>query len=256
MSDNTNSSAENANDPLLAVIVPVLNEEDNVVPLIEEIVAALEAVCAYEIIYINDGSTDGTAAKLAEMRARYANLRVVEHSARAGQSTALRTGVLAARARLIATLDGDRQNDPADIPKLLEAWQEADRAGSGCVMITGHRVNRRDSWSKRQASGIANAFRRFALRDDNPDTGCSLKLYERELYLKLPFFDHMHRFLPALAQREGAEVRVVPVNHRERGSGQSKYTNFSRLLVGIPDLLGVMWLIRRAQGRVQSREVE
>lgn len=243
-------------EPLLSVVVPVLNEQDNVAPLIAEIRAALAPVCAYEIVYVDDGSTDGTAAALDALRAEVPELRVVRHSHRAGQSAGLRSGVTAARGRLIATLDGDRQNDPADIPKLLAVWQQAERDGRPRTMVTGHRVNRRDSWAKRRASGLANAIRRGLLHDDNPDTGCSLKLYERELFLRLPYFDHMHRYLPALAQREGASVAVVPVNHRPRESGNSKYNNLGRALVGIPDLIGVIWLIRRAPRGLDIREVE
>ena len=257
-----------AGAPLLSVVVPVLNEQDNVAPLVAEIRAALAPVCAghggpgsgpgsgYEIVSADDGSTAGTAAVLASLRAEVPELRVVRHSRRAGQSAALRSGVRAARGRLIATLDGDRQNDPADIPKLLEVWQRADAAGRSRVMATGHRVNRRDTAAKRRASGIANAIRRALLGDDNPDTGCSLKLYERALYLAMPYFDHMHRYLPALAQREGASVEVVAVNHRPRPSGQSKYNNLGRALVGIPDLVGVIWLIRRAPRGLDVREVE
>jgi dolichol-phosphate mannosyltransferase len=242
--------------PLLSVVVPVLNEQDNVAPLVAEIRAALGPVCPFEIVYVDDGSTDRTPEVLASLRAQAPELRVIRHSRRAGQSAGLRSGVTAARGRLIATLDGDRQNDPADIPKLLKVWQDADAAGRRRVMVTGHRVNRRDSWAKRRASVFANAVRRALLGDDNPDTGCSLKLYERELFLRLPYFDHMHRYLPALAQREGASVSVVPVNHRARESGRSKYNNLGRALVGIPDLIGVIWLIRRAPRGLDAHEVE
>lgn len=245
-----------ASAPLLSVIVPVLNEQDNVAPLIVEIRAALAPTCAYEIVCVDDGSTDGTASALAALRGTVPELRVVRHGRRAGQSAALRSGVAAARGRLIATLDGDRQNDPADIPNLLKVWQAADAAGRRRVMVTGHRINRRDSWAKRRASGAANVIRRALLHDDNPDTGCSLKLYERDLFLAMPYFDHMHRYLPALAQREGATVEVVPVNHRARESGRSKYNNLGRALVGIPDLIGVIWLIRRAPRGLDVREVE
>ena len=238
--------------PLLSVVVPVLNEADNIRPLVAEIIAALDGVCDFEIVYVDDGSTDGTRNTLLTLKRSEPRLRIVIHDKCAGQSAGLRSGVMAAHGDLIATLDGDGQNDPADIPKLLEAYQ-ADK-GSGRLMITGHRVNRRDSWAKRRASRIANAIRRSALRDDNPDTGCSLKLYERSLFLRFPYFDHMHRYLPALAKRENCAVQVVPVNHRHRTQGRSKYTNLGRLLVGIPDLLGVMWLIRRSPGDLKSKE--
>ncbi|NQW11308.1 MAG: glycosyltransferase [Alphaproteobacteria bacterium] len=256
MPETDTAPAETPNRPLLSVVVPVLNEEQNVAPLAAEIRAALDGACAYEIIYVNDGSTDGTATALAEARAANPMLRVVEHAARSGQSAALRTGITAARGLLIATLDGDRQNDPADIPTLLDAWHAADRLGKAPVMITGHRVNRCDSWAKHRASRVANWLRRATLGDDNPDTGCSLKLFERALFLRMPYFDHMHRFLPALALREGAMVEVVPVNHRPRPTGTSKYRILDRLLVGIPDLLGVMWLMRRRPNGQDAREIE
>jgi dolichol-phosphate mannosyltransferase len=237
-----------ASNPLLSVVVPVLNEEANVGPLIAEIRGALSSVCAFEIVFVDDGSTDTTGATLAALRDEVPELRVLTHSRRSGQSAGLRSGITAARGRLVATLDGDGQNDPADIPALLKAWQ--DDAGTTPLMVTGHRVNRRDTWAKRRASRIANGLRRAMLGDDNPDTGCSLKLFERALFLRFPYFDHMHRFMPALAKREGARVTVVPVNHRARHAGTSKYRIFDRLAVGIPDLLGMVWLMRRAPADV------
>jgi dolichol-phosphate mannosyltransferase len=245
-------ATEPARPPLLSVVVPVLNEADNIRPLVGEIVSALHGICDFEIVYVDDASTDGTRNTLLSLKKTEPRLRVIVHEKTAGQSAGLRTGIMAAQGDLIATLDGDGQNDPADIPKLLKVWQEEKSAGR--LMVTGHRVNRRDSWAKRRASRIANAIRRAALRDDNPDTGCSLKLYQRSLFLRFPYFDHMHRYLPALAKRENCAVRVVPVNHRHRTQGRSKYTNFGRLLVGIPDLLGVMWLIRRSPGDLKSKE--
>lgn len=238
--------------PLLSVVVPVLNEEANVGPLIAEIRAALVDVCAFEMVFVDDGSTDQTSTKLAELRNDVTELRVLIHSKRCGQSAGLRSGITAARGQLVATLDGDGQNDPADIPALLNAWR-ADTAATP-LMVTGHRVNRRDTWTKRRASRIANALRRAMLGDDNPDTGCSLKLFERALFLRFPYFDHMHRFMPALAKREGARVTVVPVNHRARHAGASKYRIFDRLVVGIPDLLGMVWLMRRAPANLTVAE--
>lgn len=257
MPDSTPAPAETPpterpSDPLLSVVVPVLNEEANVGPLIAEIVAALDGVCPFEVVFVNDGSTDATGARLDEIAVVNPRLRMLTHSHRCGQSAGLRSGISAARGRLIATLDGDGQNDPADIPALLAAWR--DQPDGSPVMVTGHRVNRRDTWTKRRASGIANALRRAMLGDDNPDTGCSLKLFERALFLRFPYFDHMHRFLPALAKREGASVRVVPVNHRARHAGTSKYKIFDRLAVGIPDLLGMMWLMRRSPTGLTVRE--
>jgi len=251
----SSSRPETGETPLLSVIVPVLNEADNIAPLIAEIEAALSDVCAFEILYIDDASTDRTPEILKELKATRPYLRVIRHARTSGQSAGLRNGVLAARGELIATLDGDGQNDPADIPKLLRKYRET-ATGEQPVMVTGHRVNRRDTASKRWASKYANKIRRLLLKDDNPDTGCSLKLYARETFLRFPYFDHMHRFLPALAKRENCAVHVVPVNHRHRQHGQSKYSNFGRALVGVPDLLGVAWLLRRSPGRLEAKEID
>jgi dolichol-phosphate mannosyltransferase len=226
----------------LSVIVPVHNEADNIAPLVAEIRAALDGKLAYEIVYVDDASRDGTAAALAALSAGGGSLRVVRHVARCGQSAAIRSGVRAARAPWIATLDGDGQNDPADIPSLW-ALRASDTAP---LMVAGQRRKRRDSWSKRISSRWANAIRRRLLKDDTPDTGCGLKLFPRALFLELPYFDHMHRFLAALMIRQGARVVSVAVNHRPRLKGTSKYGFWDRLWVGIADLLGVMWLQRRA----------
>lgn len=231
-------------EPALSVVVPVYNERDNVAPLVHEITTALRGVADFEIVYVDDCSTDGTLAALQALKARVPELRVLRHVVNSGQSTAIRTGAKAARAPWIATLDGDGQNDPADIPKLL-AQRAA--APADVKMLAGWRVNRRDSGSKRWASKIANAIRARMLRDATPDTGCGTKLFEREAFLELPFFNHMHRYLPALMQRAGWKTLSVPVNHRPRGSGVSKYGNLQRALVGIADLRGVAWLIRRGK---------
>jgi dolichol-phosphate mannosyltransferase len=230
--------------PELSVVVPVYNEQDNILPLLAEIAAALRGRGAYEVVYVDDASSDGTLGVLTRARMLHPELRVLRHRERSGQSTAIRNGVKAARGRWIATLDGDGQNDPADIPKLL-----AMRDGSppAIRLFAGWRVNRQDSGSKRWASRWANAIRSRLLRDDTPDTGCGIKLFERAAFLDLPYFDHMHRFLPALVQRAGWQVRSVPVNHRPRGTGISKYNNLNRALVGIADLRGVAWLIRRSK---------
>jgi dolichol-phosphate mannosyltransferase len=230
--------------PQLSVVVPVHNERDNVVPLIEEIVAALRGRLAFEIVYVDDASRDDSLAVLREARTRFPELRVLRHLSQCGQSTAVRNGVKAARGAWIATLDGDGQNDPADIPKLLAA-RDAGEAAVKCY--AGWRVNRRDDTLKRVSSKVANAVRSRILRDATPDTGCGLKLFEREAFLELPYFDHMHRFLPALFQRAGWQVRSVAVNHRPRTRGTSKYGMWNRLWVGIVDLRGVGWLIRRAK---------
>ncbi|PZQ15408.1 MAG: dolichol-phosphate mannosyltransferase [Rhodanobacter denitrificans] len=230
--------------PQLSVVVPVHNERDNVLPLIDEILAALQGVCDFEIVYVDDLSRDDTLAVLSGAKATTPQLRVVRHLAQSGQSTAIRSGVKAARGEWIATLDGDGQNDPADIPKLLAL---RDGSPADVKLFAGWRVHRQDSGSKRYASRIANAIRRRLLRDDTPDTGCGIKLFERAAFLDLPYFDHMHRYLPALMQRAGWQVRSVPVNHRARGAGTSKYNNLNRALVGIADLRGVAWLIRRSR---------
>ena len=227
----------------LSVVIPVRNEAGNIAPLVAEITAALNGVAAYEIVYVDDGSDDATAAEIRRLQAGVPQLVLVRHRESCGQSAAIRTGVKAARGAWIATLDGDGQNDPADIPALWRIAQEA--PASPPLMVAGHRAHRQDSWSKRRASRIANAIRRRMLHDDTPDTGCGLKLFPRALFLDLPGFDHMHRFLPALALRAGGVVRSVPVNHRPRQRGASKYGVFDRLWVGIGDLLGVMWLCRR-----------
>ena len=230
--------------PTLSVVVPVFNERDNVHPLLDETVAALRGVVDFEIVYVDDCSSDDTLAVLGAARARIPELRVLRHAERSGQSTAIRNGVKASRGAWIATLDGDGQNDPGDIPKLLAMRAQSPEQ---VRLFAGWRVDRRDSSSKRLASRMANAVRSRLLHDDTPDTGCGIKLFERTTFLDLPYFDHMHRYLPALIQRAGFKVISVPVNHRPRGSGVSKYTNLSRAWVGIADLRGVSWLIRRSR---------
>ena len=230
--------------PQLSVVVPVHNEEDNVAPLVGEIVAALRGRIDFEIVYVDDTSKDGTLARLRELQTTVPELRVIRHLSNAGQSTAVRNGVKAARAPWIATLDGDGQNDPADIPNLLA---QRDAGDAQTKLYAGWRVNRQDSGSKRWASKWANAIRSRMLRDSTPDTGCGIKLFEREAFLDLPYFDHMHRYLPALMQRAGWKTVSVPVNHRHRTAGVSKYNNLNRALVGIRDLRGVAWLIVRSR---------
>jgi dolichol-phosphate mannosyltransferase len=228
----------------LSVVIPVKNEADNVAPLVGEIRAALEGLIEYEILYVDDGSDDTTASEISRLAGTIPQVRLLRHSQNYGQSAAISTGVHAARGAWIATLDGDGQNDPADLPAM---WRLARQASpSPPLLIAGYRERRRDSWSKRAASRIANAIRARLLGDRSPDTGCGLKLFPRSLFLDLPYFDHMHRFLPALALREGGSVLSVTVNHRPRHKGKSKYGVFDRLGVGIIDLLGVMWLQRRA----------
>jgi dolichol-phosphate mannosyltransferase len=228
----------------LSVVIPVKNEAGNIAPLFEEIRAALEGVIDYEVLFIDDGSQDDTAAEVLALAGIRPQLRLLRHDASYGQSAAIRTGVRAARGVWIATLDGDGQNDPADIPDLWRIGRS--NSPSERVLIAGYREKRQDVWLKRSASRIANATRRRLLGDDTPDTGCGLKLFARSLFLELPYFDHMHRFLPALVLREGGNVVSVRVNHRPRRSGVSKYGVLDRLGVGIIDLFGVMWLQRRA----------
>jgi dolichol-phosphate mannosyltransferase len=227
-----------------SVIIPVKNESGNIAPLVGEISAGLGGQFRFEIIFVDDGSEDGTAAEVARLAAQIPQLRLLRHAQSCGQSAAIRTGIKAARAPWIVTLDGDGQNDPRDIPKL---WQMSG-AGSQIapLLVNGYRKSRQDRWSKRWASRIANGVRRRLLGDDTPDTGCGLKLFPRSLFLDLPYFDHMHRFLSALVLREGGLVCSVPVNHRPRVRGSSKYGVLDRLGVGIVDLFGVMWLKRRA----------
>lgn len=228
----------------LAVVVPVHNEADNVAPLISEIREALDGRLEYEIIYVDDASTDKTPEKLKSMALDCDRLRIVRHRQRAGQSAAIATGVEAARAPVIATLDGDGQNDPADIPALLERLTETENPDR--LLVAGQRTKRQDSAIKRVSSRIANVVRRNLLGDGTPDTGCGLKLFTRAAFLAMPRFDHMHRFLPALMLRMGGEAVSVPVNHRHRAGGATKYGVFDRLWVGLIDLMGVIWLQRRA----------
>lgn len=226
----------------ISIVVPVCNEAENVGPLAQEIHAALAVYRPFEIIFIDDGSTDGTAAAVSAARdAGIEEIRLLQHARRCGQSAAVHTGVRAARAEWVATLDGDGQNDPADIPKLLAVC-----AGDATPrMAIGNRVARRDTWLRRWSSRVANGVRARLLRDGTPDTGCGIKVMHRATFLELPRFNHMHRFLPALFQRAGCEVISVPVNHRPRTRGRSKYGLNNRLWVGLVDLFGVRWLIRR-----------
>jgi dolichol-phosphate mannosyltransferase len=230
--------------PQLSVVVPVFNERDNIPPLLAEIAGALRGVIDFEIVYVDDQSSDDSAAVLRAEKARYPELRVLRHLNRSGQSTAVWNGVRAARAPWIATLDGDGQNDPADIPKLLAARAQAP---AQVRLFAGWRTTRRDSFNKRISSKIANGVRSRMLQDDTPDTGCGLKLFEREVFLRLPYFDHMHRYLPALVKRAGFASQSVPVGHRPRVAGVSKYGMLDRLWVGLADLRGVAWLMRRAK---------
>lgn len=232
-------------NPQLSVVIPVCNEAENVAPLAREIHAALNGRVEFEVIFVDDGSTDVTAAEVVKVRSESVpQIRLLRHSQRSGQSAAVRTGVRAARGAWIATLDGDGQNDPADIPNLLAALQ-AQGSDGRLKLIMGNRTTRKDTWLRRLSSRVANGVRGSMLSDGTPDTGCGIKLFERQLFLELPHFNHMHRFLPALVQRAGMKVVSVPVGHRPRTRGTSKYGLHNRLWVGIVDLFGVMWLIKR-----------
>ena len=231
----------------LSIVVPVHNENENLRPLIEEIESAVMGLGEHEIVYVDDGSSDDTLSRLVALKASFPALRVLRHIRCCGQSTALRTGIKVAKGQVIVTLDGDGQNDPANIPAMLEAWRELKHADQGRgALIAGYRRNRKDTGWRKFSSRFANRIRAALLGDATPDTGCGLKLFDRSLFLELPYFDHMHRFLPALAQRAGAKVISVEVNHRPRTLGVSKYGTWHRLWVGIWDLMGVMWLQRRA----------
>ena len=233
-----------SNEVELSVVVPVKNEADNIEPLVQEIADALRGVVPYEIVYVDDGSTDRSSEVITRLAAQVPELRLIRHASSCGQSAAVRSGILAARGTLIATLDGDGQNDPADLPRLLASYRNGP-AAVPVAMIAGQRVKRQDSRVKLISSRIANKVRRRILNDDTPDTGCGIKLFSREAYLRLPYFDHMHRFLPALMKREGYAVGREPVGHRQRLRGQSKYGINNRLWVGIIDLVGVWWLMKR-----------
>jgi len=233
-------------------VVPVCNEAENVEPLAREIDAALNNR-SYEMIFVDDGSTDDTAAILKKLKSSLPALRVLSHSFRSGQSAAVASGVRAARAPWVATLDGDGQNDPADIPKLI-ATRDAPE-GRGVQLFMGNRkASRKDTAFRKLQSSVANGVRSSLLGDGTPDTGCGIKLFSREVFMDLPRFDHMHRFLPALFQRHGARVISVPVSHRSRTRGTSKYGMLNRLWVGVVDIGGVMWLRRRYKSGLLVRE--
>lgn len=235
----------------LSVVIPVHDEAEAIVGLLDEICAVLRGRRRFEILVVDDASADDTLARVQQAMSRIPELRLLSHAHQAGQSAAIRSGVQAARGDWILTLDGDGQNDPADIPRLLDARAAA---GPDCRLIGGWRVQRRDGLGKRWASRVANAVRRRLLRDDTPDTGCGIKLFERRAFLDLPYFDHMHRFLPALMQRSGWRTQSIPVSHRPRRAGRSKYGNWGRLWAGVSDLRGVAWLMRRAS-LPQPREI-
>ena len=232
-------------DPAVSVVVPVRNEAGNIAPLVAEIAKALAEQWPFEVVYVNDGSSDGTDAELKQLMTQQAWLRCVRHKQSCGQSAAVRTGVAAARAPVVVTLDGDGQNDPAFIPALIRALDADHANGPRIGLVAGQRVGRKASGFKKLQSRIANAVRGVVLRDGTRDTGCGLKAFRRDVFLRLPYFDGLHRFLPALVRREGYGIAYVDVVDRPRAHGVSNYGMWDRLWIGILDLAGVWWLIRR-----------
>jgi len=242
----------NTIDPAVSVVVPVRNEAGNIALLVAEIAKALEGQWSFEVVYVDDGSTDGTEAELKRLMTQHAWLRRVRHKQSCGQSAAVRTGVAAARASIVVTLDGDGQNDPAFIPALVRALE----AGNPRIgLVAGQRVGRKSGGFKKLQSKLANAVRGAVLRDGTRDTGCGLKAFRRAVFLGLPYFDGLHRFLPALIRREGFDIGYVDVVDRPRAHGVSNYGLWDRLWVGILDLAGVWWLIRRKKSTPVATEV-
>ncbi|MFN4288264.1 MAG: glycosyltransferase family 2 protein [Brevundimonas sp.] len=233
--------------PDVAVVVPVHDEAGNAAALAREIAAAFSGR-SFEVIFVDDASRDSTRSELLAAREDVPQLRVLSHTRNAGQSRAVQTGILAARAPVVVTLDGDGQNPPFEAPKLVDALIEA---GPRVALVGGERVDRQDTASKRSASRLANGIRKWLLKDSANDTGCGLKAMRRDVFLRLPYFDHMHRYLPALVIREGYQCRFLPVSHRARGEGRSKYTNLGRLWAALSDLIGIMWL--RSRGRLTGQ---
>jgi len=236
----------------VSIVVPVRNEAENISPLIAEIAAALDGRWKYEIIYVNDGSTDASGERIAAIMKQRENLRQIRHATSSGQSAAVRSGVRAARGAIVATLDGDGQNNPAFLPDLISAIE---KGGERVGLVAGQRVGRKDTGFKKIQSRIANGVRNGILRDGTRDTGCGLKAFRREVFLMMPYFDGLHRFLPALVRREGYDIAYVEVTDRPRRSGVSNYGFFDRLWIGIMDLAGVWWLIRRKKPTPVATEV-
>jgi dolichol-phosphate mannosyltransferase len=244
----------NSDNPVaVSIVVPVRNEAENIAPVIDEIAAALDGRRDYEIIYVNDGSSDATGERLAEVMEQRANLREIRHAVSGGQSAAVRSGVRAARGAIVATLDGDGQNNPTFLPELIAALETG---GERVGLAAGQRVGRKDTGFKRFQSRAANAIRNAILHDGTRDTGCGLKAFRREVFLMMPYFDGLHRFLPALIRREGFDIVYVDVIDRPRHSGVSNYGFFDRLWIGILDLFGVWWLIRRKKPTPVAAEVK
>jgi glycosyltransferase involved in cell wall biosynthesis len=240
----------NSPNPRLSIVVPVKNEEDNILVLVEEIERACAGLTPFEVIYVDDGSTDSTVERVLAARATRPWLRLIRHDASSGQSAAVRSGVQAARGPIVATLDGDGQNDPAFIPKLVAALDDP-----GTALAAGQRIGRKDGTYKKWQSRIANGVRERVLRDGTRDTGCGLKAFRRDVYLALPYFDALHRFMPALVRRDGYTIAHVDVIDRPRHAGRSNYGLLDRLWVGILDLVGVWWLVRRRRRVPNAQEI-
>lgn len=248
------TQSESCRQPDVSIVIPAKNEAENIIPLITEIRAAMDEHVNYELIYVDDGSTDATWATLLQLQADgFDRLRLIGHQQSVGQSMAILSGAWEARGEWLVVLDADGQNDPADIPGMLQSVQQRHALDPRVWGVIGHRVNRRDDWVKRLSSKVANGFRDFMLNDGIPDTGCGLKAVRLERYLRLPSFNHMHRYIPTLIQAQGGLMLVHPVNHRPRMAGRSNYGVWNRLWVGLVDVLGVWWLKRRAKV-IQVRE--
>jgi dolichol-phosphate mannosyltransferase len=245
---------EPIDSPWLSIVVPLKNESENIDFVTDGILAACEDLAPFEIIYVDDGSTDDTAARILALRQRHPQIRLIQHPQSAGQSAAIHSGVGFARGRVICTLDGDGQNPPAEIRKLVARLEGTDFP-PGVALIAGQRVGRQDTLSKRWASRGANGLRAWMLKDGTRDTGCGLKLIRRDVFLGLPYFDHMHRYFPALVARDGWRTLHVDVAHAARHAGRSNYANLSRALVGVRDLFGVAWLIQRRK-KARGTEIE
>ena len=228
----------------ISVVIPVYNESGNIEILIKELLPIIDSLGGGEIVFVDDASTDSTVEKIYKNQGtNKTNINLFRHIKRSGQSAGLLSGIKSSSNDIIVTLDGDGQNDPKDIKKMYREWKSHNNE---LLLVIGNRINRKDTWSRRFASKLAHKMRKIVLKDITPDSGCGLKVFSKTVFLSLPYFDHIHRFLPALIRRQGGEVISLEVFHRERSSGISKYSNFQRFRVGLVDLLGVSWLIKRS----------
>ncbi|MCH2678896.1 MAG: glycosyltransferase family 2 protein [Alphaproteobacteria bacterium] len=236
----------------ISVVIPIYNEEGNIINLIDELIPIVDKIGG-EIIIVDDNSNDASRDLILKKK-NNVNIEILllQHAKQYGQSAGLLTGIKAAKNDLIVTLDGDGQNDPKDITSMLKVWE--DNNENSYLLVIGHRQNRQDNWSRRYASLMAKRFRKFILKDSTPDSGCGIKVFSRNLFLSLPYFDHIHRFLPALTRRHGGSVISHIVSHRNRSSGVSKYSNWQRFRVGLIDLYGVSWLIKRSSFPIKLKD--